>query len=183
MPDAISVIEKDHRTVDAMFNDYETVIDEARKEEVAPRIVRELSIHAALEEMLVYPVVRLKVDGGDDMVDHAVEEHQEAKRLLADIEKAGSGSQRDQLMKELAGSIREHIAEEEGDVLPRLRECVDAERLEQMGTLMERSRGLMPTHPHPMVPGTAAAQLLAGPLASVADHIRDFVDSLRRSRG
>jgi hypothetical protein len=46
----------------------------------------------------------------------------------------------------------------------------------------ERARGLMPTHPHPNLPGTAVAQLLAGPLASMADHVRDFVDSLKRSR-
>jgi len=60
-------------------------------------------------------------------------------------------------------------------VLPSLRAGVDAQRLERMGELFEQMKPMLPTHPHPLVPGTATAQLLAGPLASVADRIRDLL--------
>ena len=83
---------------------------------------------------------------------------------------------RDDKVRELQQAIEHHVDEEEGTLLPSLRTRMDAERLEQMGELFERMKPLLPTHPHPLVPGTATAQLLAGPLASVADRIRDFVD-------
>jgi hypothetical protein len=47
-----------------------------------------------------------------------------------------------------------------------------------MGRLAERIKPLLPTHPHPLVPGAATAQLLAGPLLSVADHVRDLLGKL-----
>lgn len=47
-----------------------------------------------------------------------------------------------------------------------------------MGRLAEKIKPLLPTHPHPLVPGAATAQLLAGPLLSVADHLRDFLGKL-----
>jgi hypothetical protein len=49
-----------------------------------------------------------------------------------------------------------------------LRAGTDPQRREQMGDLFQRIKPLLPTHPHPLVPGTATAQLLVGPLASIA---------------
>ena len=40
---------------------------------------------------------------------------------------------------------------------------------------MEKAKSAVPTHPHPLVPGTAMAQLVAGPWASLVDHLRDLV--------
>ena len=41
--------------------------------------------------------------------------------------------------------------------------------------MVEKAKSLVPTHPHPLVPGTATAQLVAGPWASIVDHVRDLV--------
>ena len=82
---------------------------------------------------------------------------------------------RDAKVLELQQAVDHHVQEEEGELLPTLRTGLDADRLERMGELFEQMKPLLPTHPHPLVPGTASAQLLAGPLASVADRIRDLL--------
>jgi hypothetical protein len=84
-------------------------------------------------------------------------------------------AERDAKVQELQQAVEHHVEEEETSVLPSLRAGVDAQRLERMGELFEQMKPMLPTHPHPLVPGTATAQLLAGPLASVADRIRDLL--------
>jgi hemerythrin superfamily protein len=179
--DAIKQLTKDHRTVDDLFARFESASRPEEKQDVAREFIRELSIHAALEEQLVYPAIRLRLEGGSKMANHSIQEHQGVKRLLADLEKLKADNPKFQEKAEaLMRDVRKHVAEEEGEIFPKLREATSAERLDRMGQLMERAKGLMPTHPHPLVPGTATAQLLAGPWASIADHIRDFAESLRR---
>lgn len=176
--DAVTVIKHDHNEVEQRFLQYEA--RSADLDEVVAEVVRLLSVHAAMEEQLLYPVVRVKVEGGADIADHAIEEHQQVKRVLADIEKLEPGSGvLDVRIRALIDTVRHHVEEEEGELLPKLEAAVDRRRLDQMGDLMERAKGLLPTHPHPLVPGTATAQLLAGPWASIADHVRDFVGGLR----
>jgi hypothetical protein len=97
--------------------------------------------------------------------------------LLSEVDKLSAGDAlRDDKVRELQRAVELHVAEEEGTLLPGLRQRMDPQRLEQMGDIFERIKPLLPTHPHPLVPGTATAQLLAGPLASVADRIRDFIE-------
>jgi hemerythrin superfamily protein len=176
--DAITVIKHDHNEVEQRFLQFEAGTGDP--DEVVGDIVRLLSVHAAMEEQMLYPVVRAKVEGGGEIADHAIEEHQQVKRELADIEKLEVGSgELNTRMTALISTVRHHVEEEEGELLPKLQSSVDQHRLDQMGDLMERAKGLLPTHPHPLVPGTATAQLLAGPWASIADHVRDFVGGLR----
>jgi hypothetical protein len=60
-------------------------------------------------------------------------------------------------------------------VLPKLRQATDAELRDKVGSVVEKAKSVVPTHPPPMVPGNAVAQLLAGPWASLVDHARDLV--------
>jgi hemerythrin superfamily protein len=133
-------------------------------------------VHAAVEEQFVYPVLRWKVDEGSGLADHAIDEHQEVKRLLADLEKMEPGTAEfSSQMDKLVTAVREHVSEEEGDVLPKLKAATDADLRETIGSLVENAKSVVPTHPHPLVPGTATAQLIAGPWASIVDRIRDLV--------
>src|SRR5215204_3470351 len=177
MPDVTTIIENDHREVDGLFAAHSAATTSEEKDRIVEQIRLALAPHAAAEEILVYPSVRRATKDGDDKAGHAIDEHKEIKRILAEVDKMSAGdTTRDQKIRELQQAVEHHVEEEERDVLPRLRAGMDAERLEQMGDLFQKMKPLLPTHPHPLVPGTATAQLLAGPLASVADHIRDFVD-------
>jgi hypothetical protein len=60
-------------------------------------------------------------------------------------------------------------------MFPELRAETDESTREKVGTVAEKAKGLVPTHPHPLVPGTATAQLVAGPWAAVVDKVRDLL--------
>jgi len=172
----IDLLEKDHAEVNELFRRVNLSEKPETVEELARQIVHDLSVHAAVEEQFVYPLIRAEVDGGGDAADEAIDEHQEAKRLLADIEKHDAGSaEHSHAMQQLIEAIRHHVEEEENDVFPELRSSVDASTLERLGTVVEEAKKVVPTHPHPLVPGTATAQLVAGPWAAMVDKVRDVV--------
>jgi hemerythrin superfamily protein len=179
--DVTELIERDHRAVDALFAKYDAANLAVDRRQIVDEIRLALVPHAAAEEILVYPAVRRAAAAGDAHADHAIDEHQEIKELLAQLddisgdESPERAADRDALVARLRRAVEHHVEEEETRVLPRLRLGSDQDDLDRMGTLFEQMKPLLPTHPHPAVPGTATAQLLAGPLASVADRIRDFV--------
>lgn len=177
MPDVTTIIENDHREVERLFDAYESAESAQTKDVVVDELRVALAQHAAAEEILVYPAVRRATAAGDHQAEHAIDEHQEIKRLLADLDGMEPGDPgRDAVLRELRRSVEHHVEEEEGVLLPSLRAGTEQERLDSMGELFSAMKPLLPTRPHPTVPGTATAQLLAGPLASVADRIRDMID-------
>lgn len=172
----IELLENDHREVDELFRRVNLSEKDESVEALTRQIVHDLSVHAAVEEQFVYPLIRAKVEGGGELADEAIEEHQQAKRLLADLEKFDAGSsEHTAAMQELIGAIRHHVEEEERELFTKLRSEVDNGTLDKMGVLVEQAKKVVPTHPHPLVPGTATAQLLAGPWASMVDKVRDVL--------
>jgi hemerythrin-like domain-containing protein len=183
MTDVITMLKEDHREVEAMADKFNSAEGVEAKKQIAREIIRELATHAAVEEVLVYPALRIKVkDGGDRWADHGIEEHQQVKLLLDEAEeemqKFPDETRFVPKIQAAVDATRKHIEAEEREVLPALEQNLNKERLERMGRLAERIKPLLPTHPHPLVPGAATAQLLAGPLLSVADHVRDLLGKL-----
>lgn len=171
---AIELLKKDHETVDELFRRFQIAEKPETKDEIAKEIVHDLSVHAAIEEQFFYPLVRLKLDGSK--ADHAIEEHHEVKELLTEIEENDAGSAaHEQAMTKVIESVRHHVEEEERDVFPQLDDKTDDSTLDRLGEVMDAAKNAVPTHPHPLVPGTATAQLAAGPWATMVDKVRDVV--------
>jgi hemerythrin superfamily protein len=176
MPDITTIIENDHREVERLFESYRSSGPSADRQAIVDRIRVMLAQHSAAEEILVYPTVRRTAEDGDALADHSIDEHQEIKRLLAELDDLSADDPAQSAkVADLERAVAEHVEEEESVVLPALIGRTDSERRERLGELFEDTKPLLPTRPHPSVPGTASAQLLVGPLASVADRIRDFV--------
>ena len=174
--DVIDLLTNDHAEVNALFGRFKQASKPETKQELATQIVHELSVHAAVEEQFVYPLMRAKLENGSEKASHAIEEHAEVKRLLADIEKLDSDkADFDKKMAKVTESVQHHVQEEEGELFPELRTATQADTRERIGAVVEKAKSLVPTHPHPLVPGTATAQLVAGPWASIVDHVRDLV--------
>src|SRR4051812_29989599 len=87
--DAITILREDHRTVEALFKKFEGLGERAAKskQSTVEKIVRELSIHAAIEEQLLYPLVREKLRDKNDLALEALEEHLLVKIELAQLDK------------------------------------------------------------------------------------------------
>ena len=138
MPDVIEVLETDHRDVEALFAKVEDNAG-AAKAQVVAKIATELTLHAELEESIVYPAMREA--GLDDMVDEAEQEHQEVKELVAQLQAAdGASSEVDGTLAALESNVNHHVEEEEGEVFPKFRAAVDQSTLDALGERVEASK-------------------------------------------
>jgi hypothetical protein len=122
-PDAIALLEGDHRAVEELFERYEAAGDAGVKGALAAQICLALKIHAQIEEELFYPPAREKT-GDADLVDEAIVEHMGAKTLIAQIEAMKPGQPLyDAKVKVLSEQVRHHVEEEESELFPAAREA------------------------------------------------------------
>ena len=172
--DALEVLVHDHRMVEQLFRNYHAVASDRQRRAVVELIVRELSKHAALEEMLVYPLARKSLPDGDREIDEHLAEHMAVKKTLRALDKLSEGDERTgDLVEQLRREVDEHIREEEGEFMPRLRAAVSQQQLDDLGRLLSRAKQGAPTRPHPHAPDQPPALTLAGPLAAAFDRFRD----------
>jgi hemerythrin superfamily protein len=129
MADVTQLIERDHRAVEDLFAQYKSSKDQA----VANRICDELDAHASAEEKVFYPVVASKVAGGDKLAKEATDEHAEARQLIGRIRQSSKDDTVEALVGELEQAISHHVSEEESEMLPKARQDLPADRLEQLG--------------------------------------------------
>jgi len=187
--DAITVLKKDHADVERLFVRFERTRGAGERRRLAERIVRELSIHAAIEEQLVYPRLRGRLDGAEGDVLLALEEHHLAKVALAEIEALPEESERlEPKIRVLAENVRRHVGEEERELLPALKRLVSATELVELGDTLVAAKRLAPTRPHPAAPDEPPGNVLTTPAAAVYDRGRDALSRgleavVARSRG
>ena len=182
--DALALLKKDHQTVEKLFARFER----RPSKEIADRFVRELSVHAAIEEQLFYPAVRQaarteKLEEAEEEVLEALEEHHVAKWLLSEIDALDEDDERfEAKCKVLIESVRHHVKEEEGPLFRFARRLFKRDQLDELGKLLQKAKKIAPTHPHPRAPDEPPGNLLAGGLAAILDRGRDAVKSLVASR-
>lgn len=115
MPDFITLLKDDHRRVEALFKQY----DQSGDPQLALQVCLELSIHAMVEEELLYGLYSAKVDNAGAAKARA--EHQEAKELILALE--GMDATNDGFaatMTRLKTSVLHHVDEEESQMFPRI---------------------------------------------------------------
>jgi Hemerythrin HHE cation binding domain len=140
------------------------------------QLIIEESKHEALEEMYFWPVVRDHLPDGDTLADQATGQEQEAKEVLAKLDKLDPGdAEFETLLATFAAAAQEHIAFEESAVWPGLRTALNTERAAELGTQIADGKKTAPTRPHPHTPPSPGALKAAGPIAAVADRARDAV--------
>ena len=111
-PLAISLLKKDHREVEAWFDEYEQLEADAEKLSLFNKIALALKVHTRIEEEIFYPEERGEIE--DDMLDEAYVEHDGAKKLIAEIEAMKPGDEYyDAKVKVLGEYIKHHVKEEE----------------------------------------------------------------------
>lgn len=179
--DAITMLKDDHEAVEQLFRRFERTGHRAlvEKREIVDRIIGELSVHAAIEEQLFYPVVRATVPDTDDIALNSLEEHHVVKWVLSELDGMGPEEERfDAKVAVLINNVRHHIEEEEGEFFPMVRDELGRSALSGLGEAMAVARKIAPTHPHPRAPDTPPGNLVVGSAAGVADRIGDTVSGL-----
>ncbi len=129
MSDAIRMLEVDHRKVESLFDRCKSSPDA----KVVEQICNELTIHAAIEEQVIYPLLD-ELPGGTEMQQEAQQEHQQVKEAIAQIQSAGyDPDQVGPALQQLIEDVTHHVEEEESEVFPKMREALGEERLMDVG--------------------------------------------------
>jgi hemerythrin superfamily protein len=136
MPDVTKLIEREHREVEALFQNFKKTGDSA----LASRICDELAAHALAEEEAFYPLVRDDVPSGKKLASEAKQEHGEARQLIGRIRKTSDPHHLRKLVNELEQAVRHHVDEEEQEMLPRARNALGKNRLVAFGTVYESAK-------------------------------------------
>jgi hypothetical protein len=112
-PDAIALLEADHRQVEEWFEQFESARSDAKKKTLAASICQALTVHAKVEEEIFYPAF-LEATEEKDIHHEAEIEHDGAKKLIVQIEASGPDDDYyDAKVKVLSEMIKHHVKEEE----------------------------------------------------------------------
>ena len=170
--DAITLLRDDHKTVEGLFKKFEKAGPTAKKtkRDLVDKIVTELAVHAAIEELVFYPAVRQALPDASDEVLEGLEEHHVVKWTLSELADMAPAHERfDPKMRVLIESVRHHAKEEEDELFPQVRDAFTVQQLEEMGEALEKAKETAPTLPHPRMPDTPPFNVLLGLPASVLD--------------
>ncbi|MDQ2826670.1 MAG: hemerythrin domain-containing protein [Actinomycetota bacterium] len=115
MPDAITLLTEDHRHVERLFEEF----DRTQDPQVALEVCLQLSVHAMVEEELLYGLYSAKVDNAGAAEARA--EHKEARDLILALKGTDPGSEEFvATMGRLKASVQHHVQEEENEMFPKL---------------------------------------------------------------
>lgn len=171
---AITLLKTDHGNVEALFKQFEALRrdgDPADKRRVVDHVIEQLSVHASIEEQLLYPLLRERLED-DFPILESLEEHHVAKLTLSEIEKLGATSERfDAKVTVMIESVRHHVEEEERDLFEMMRVHLSATELEEVGDAMEEAKKTAPTRPHPLTPDQPPLQTLIAMPVAVLDRL------------
>jgi hemerythrin-like domain-containing protein len=176
----IDILTKDHREVEQMFQELESLrgatgeAERGRRKDLAEQVTIELIRHSVAEEAEVYPVVAKKVSESE--AERSKHEHAEAEETMKRLEglppdDAAFDSELATLMRE----VREHVKEEEGEVFPQMRKVFSDDELVELGMKVASVKQMAPTRPHPAAPDGPPGDKILGPVAGLLDRMRDAV--------
>jgi iron-sulfur cluster repair protein YtfE (RIC family) len=138
MPDVIKLLETDHREVEDLFAKAESTTGSAKRQ-VVTKIASELTLHAEVEEQIVYPAMRQA--GLNDIVEEAEAEHARVKELVAQLEAMDATTDEvDDVLAELKADVQHHVEEEETEGFPKFREAVDQAELQALATRVDEAK-------------------------------------------
>lgn len=169
--DPVEQLIADHRRVQKLFDDFEALTPRALKgmADVRDRIVAELSVHAAIEERVLYPVAIDLVPDLEEQVLEGMQEHAVAEQLLAQVAHMATDDRWFRpKMAVLIESVRHHIEEEEDELLPKVDAALDEDEKVDLAEALADARSSAPEVPPP---GAQARALLE----QVTDRAQELV--------
>jgi hemerythrin-like domain-containing protein len=138
------LLKQDHKTVSSLFEEFAKA-DEEEQSAIAQRVCQLLTVHAMIEEELLYPAAKeaFEDEEDEDLVNEAEVEHGSAKELIAKIEGMTSDDEHFKATVSVLGEyIKHHVKEEENQLFPQLRKT-ELDLKELGARLAERKFALM----------------------------------------
>lgn len=191
MPDVFHVLKKDHDEVKAMLAQLEegpkastgaTPEQLAFRKQAVDAVIIEQSKHEAAEQQYFWPAVKQLGPDGVRVAEIGLEQEAEGDQVLADLSKLNPDDAGfEERLIALVSAARAHIAYEEAHAWPLLQASISEEEAQLLGNQITAAKKLAPTRPHPHIPPQAGPAKAAGPLAGLADRVRDSVTGRGKS--
>jgi hypothetical protein len=136
--DPIALLQTDHRRVEQLLKEGEDSTERAVKGrgELLDTITRELTVHEAIEEQILYPALRPHAEA-HDLVLESIEEHHVADIVIKELHEVRKNAEQwGAKFKVLKENIEHHISEEENKLFPVARGAMKREELLALGARM-----------------------------------------------
>ena len=138
MTDPVVVLKRDHREVAAMLKTLAASKPGQRRRATTKKLVDALTLHMAIEEADVYPLVRRRL--GKEDAREAEIEHGLMRDGLAAVEKLVDEPGFGAAVAMLTAGIRHHVKEEETEMFPELKQKLDRAELLELGDEVARAK-------------------------------------------
>ena len=142
MPNAIELLEEDHRKVKKLLEQGDETTENAvrTRTEVLEKIRTEMKVHEAIEEEIFYPALQ-QHEKAKDIVLEGYEEHHVVDVILAELDDVSVEDERwaakFSVMKE---NVEHHIEEEENDMFEKAKQIFSDDELNELGERMETKK-------------------------------------------
>jgi hemerythrin-like domain-containing protein len=131
MNDPIAILKRDHREAAAMLKQLAESKPSASRRKTNAKLVAALTLHMAIEEELVYPLIAQRI--GKDEEQEAETEHTLARDGLSKmtelVDEGGYGA----AVAMVTAGIKHHVKEEETELFPELKRKLDRDELAKLG--------------------------------------------------
>lgn len=106
------------------------------RKKLLDRLLDALVMHMRIEEEIFYPAAR-KEAKEDSKIKRAKDEHDEAKELIKKLlDMDVTGSDFEPTLQKLISAVKQHVEEEEKELLPEVKETLSKDRLKELGNQM-----------------------------------------------
>jgi hemerythrin superfamily protein len=148
--DAIVLLKDDHKTVEKLFKQFQNAGDNAlvTKRKLVDSMIKELTVHAYIEEEIFYPAARAAVPETKDHVLESIEEHHIVVWMLSELSGLDPAHETfDAKVTVLTENVRHHVEEEEQEWFPQVRKAMGRKELQELGARMIKARSQAPGEP------------------------------------
>ncbi len=140
--DVITLLKKDHKMVKNLFEEFHNLKESKvqKKADIIAQIKEALTVHAQVEEELVYPAFK-ENRSMKEQVGEALEEHHVTKTLLTELDALQPDDERyNAKVKVLCEYLMHHVKEEEKEMFPEAQKRLSNKRLAALGEEVEARR-------------------------------------------
>jgi hemerythrin superfamily protein len=141
MIDIIDLVLHDHHAVAELFDKLQAAAGADTQAELFAQVKEALELHASAEEEVLYPRVRKEAPEGREEVKDAVEEHDQIREALKEVEEHQAGTELFTLaVAQLVATTKHHVGVEEAELLPDFRNNSEASERESLGRAFEAAK-------------------------------------------
>lgn len=180
--DVVDLLLDQHRAIRQLCEEVSAATSTDR-EQPFRALLRLLAVHEAVEEELVHPYVKRRVDGAKEAVAERVDEEREVNKMLFALDALGPTNPGfEELFTRFRTALLAHADKEESSEFAGLRSATKPGERAAMATAVKLASALAPTHPHPGNESAARALLVGTPMAMM-DRARDLIRDAVAGRG